>query len=93
MADKPTTHKTPTTTSTKADQKTVEKETEASLATVHKHFNEANEKGHFGERLDPTPLENYTLPGVLAGKPTPETDAEASAEASKATDKRGPVSE
>lgn len=25
------------------------------------------------DRTDPTPLENYTLAGVAAGKPTPES--------------------
>jgi hypothetical protein len=31
--------------------------------------------GHIGETPDPTPNENYTVAGVSAGKPTPETDA------------------
>lgn len=31
-------------------------------------------KGHSGESADPTPRENYTVAGVIAGKPTPETD-------------------
>ena len=38
-----------------------------------------NEAGYQGERLDPTPLQHYTLPGVLAGLPTPETDADQAA--------------
>lgn len=41
---------------------------------VEKGINEAAEQGFFGVRPDPTPLDHYTLPGVLAGKPTPETD-------------------
>ncbi len=36
-------------------------------------FDEAADKGYFGESPDDTPRENYTLKGVAAGKPTPET--------------------
>lgn len=32
-----------------------------------------NEVGYRGERVDETPLENYTVSGVTSGKPTPET--------------------
>lgn len=32
------------------------------------------DKGYFGHQVDKTPNENYTVAGVLAGKPTPETD-------------------
>ena len=32
------------------------------------------EKGYFGTQVDQTPNENYTVAGVLAGEPTPETD-------------------
>jgi hypothetical protein len=31
-------------------------------------------QGFVGHSTDPTPDEHYTVPGVLAGKPTPETD-------------------
>ncbi len=41
----------------------------------------ANEKGHFGDSVDPTPRENYTVAGVTSGKPTPETDDKAAAAA------------
>lgn len=44
----------------------------------------ALEAGYFGERLDPTPVENYTVAGVTAGKPTPETDTTAAEEARRA---------
>lgn len=40
---------------------------------VQARFDEANAKGYFGETPDDTPNENYTLAGVTAGKPTPET--------------------
>lgn len=33
---------------------------------------EAADKGYLGFSPDKTPRENYTLAGVLAGKPTPE---------------------
>ncbi len=35
------------------------------------------EQGFRGTRVDPTPLDNYTIQGVISGKPTPETDADA----------------
>ena len=41
---------------------------------VQAKFDEANEKGYFGEVPDETPNENYTIAGVTAGKPTPETE-------------------
>jgi hypothetical protein len=37
---------------------------------------EAEERGFLGVPVDPTPKEHYTVAGVLAGKPTPETDPE-----------------
>ena len=40
------------------------------------------ELGLRGLEVDPTPNENYTVAGVLAGAPTPETD-EASAETAR----------
>lgn len=47
---------------------------DAGQAEVQKNFDEANEKGYFGETPDDTPNENYTLQGVTSGKPTPETE-------------------
>jgi hypothetical protein len=32
------------------------------------------DKGFRGVQVDETPNENYTVKGVTAGKPTPETD-------------------
>lgn len=43
---------------------------------VQQVVDEAEDKGYIGVPVDPTPKENYTVAGVLAGKPTPETDAE-----------------
>lgn len=37
---------------------------------------EAEELGYLGAPVDPTPKEHYTVAGVVAGKPTPETDQE-----------------
>lgn len=42
---------------------------------------QAQEQGFVGVKVDPTPDEHYTVAGVTSGKPTPETDAEANAEA------------
>ena len=44
----------------------------------------AQEQGFYGVETDPTPNEHYTVAGVVEGKPTPETDPEAAAEARKA---------
>jgi hypothetical protein len=44
----------------------------------------ANEQGFLGEKVDPTPDENYTVAGVTKDKPTPETDPKAAAEAQAA---------
>lgn len=50
-------------------------------AELQKTFDEAAEKGYFGVSPDPTPREHYTVAGVIAGKPTPETDEQAKADA------------
>jgi len=46
---------------------------------------EAQEAGYLGSPTDPTPDENYTVAGVTADAPTPETDERAAAEARLAT--------
>ena len=38
---------------------------------------EGHEAGVWGVETDPTPNYNYTVAGVIAGAPTPETDEEA----------------
>ncbi len=45
-----------------------------SLAEAQRLADEANRKGYIGVEADPTPDDHYTLAGVTAGKPTPETD-------------------
>lgn len=42
---------------------------------------DAVEAGLLGVEVDPTPNEHYTVAGVVAGKPTPETDPDAAAAA------------
>jgi hypothetical protein len=61
-----------------------EKKTDSGEAHVQAQFDAAHEQGFMGQRVDLTPLHHYTLPGVLAGKPTPETDFDAAVEAVKA---------
>lgn len=61
--------------------------TDAGQAEVQEKFDEMEEKGYLGVKLDPTPNENYTVAGVLANLPRPETDADlkkAAAERSEA---------
>ena len=39
-----------------------------------KVVDQEEEQGYRGVKVDPTPDEHYTVAGVIAGKPTPETD-------------------
>lgn len=55
------------------------------LDVVQEHAESEQERGLRGVEVDPTPNEHYTVAGVIAGKPVPETDEEAAAEARKAT--------
>lgn len=67
----------------KAVEKDPEGVAEKGNAQVQKATDEAEEKGYRGTSPDPTPRENYTVAGVTAGKPTPETDEKAASEAQK----------
>ncbi|MFJ7176409.1 hypothetical protein ACIQXA_08375 [Streptomyces massasporeus] len=58
-----------------AERKTAAPSKDEAQQEVQKTFDEAEDKGYLGVPVDPTPKENYTVAGVLAGKPTPETDA------------------
>lgn len=51
-----------------------EKQKDAGAAEVQAKFDEINAQGYIGEKVDKTPNENYTIAGVTAGKPTPETE-------------------
>ena len=57
------------------------KKDDSGAAEVQAKVDAENELGFRGVRVDPTPLENYTLQGVVSGKPTPETDEKAAAKA------------
>ncbi len=59
----------------------VEKKSDLGQAEVQKNVDKEQDKGYLGVSSDPTPDEHYTLAGVAAGKPTPETDAKAAAAA------------
>jgi hypothetical protein len=45
-------------------------------AEVQKNVDEGDAKGFYGEEVDETPNENYTVDGVTSGKPTPETTSD-----------------
>ncbi|MEW2415293.1 hypothetical protein AB0953_16480 [Streptomyces sp. NPDC046866] len=49
---------------------------DAAAADVQKAMEKAEDRGFLGVEVDSTPNEHYTVAGVLAGKPTPETDPE-----------------
>ena len=59
----------------------------AAKAATEKVANKQLEQGFRGIETDPTPNEHYTVPGVLAGKPTPETDADHAAKVRADLDK------
>jgi hypothetical protein len=61
------------------------KKDDSGAAEVQEKVDAENEQGFRGTRVDPTPLENYTLQGVTSGKPTPETDEKAAAKAREAS--------
>lgn len=49
---------------------------DATAAEAQKVMGQAEDRGFLGVEVDQTPNENYTVAGVLAGKPTPESDLE-----------------
>jgi hypothetical protein len=59
-----------------AERKTSQPPQDAAQKEVQQAVDKASEKGYLGVEVDPTPDEHYTVAGVLAGKPTPETDSE-----------------
>jgi hypothetical protein len=62
--------------SSTSSSKPVDKTVEKVAAEVQEAVDAAEEAGHLGVDPDPTPNSHYTLSGVAAGKPTPESDAE-----------------
>jgi hypothetical protein len=61
------------------------KKSDSGEAEVQANVDAENEQGFRGARVDPTPLENYTLEGVTSGAPTPETDEKAAEAARQAS--------
>ncbi len=59
-----------------AERKSAQPPQDAAQQEVQKAVDEASEKGFLGVEVDPTDDRAYTVAGVLAGEPTPETDAE-----------------
>jgi hypothetical protein len=57
-----------------AERKTAQPPQDAAQKEVQKAVDKAEEKGYLGVEVDPTPDAHYTVAGVLAGEPTPETD-------------------
>ncbi len=57
---------------------------DAGAEEVQQRVDKENEQGFVGTEVDPTPNEAYTVEGVISDQPTPETDADAAAEARKA---------
>lgn len=51
---------------------------------VQANVDQEEEQGFRGVKVDPTPDSHYSVAGVLAGKPTPETDPKAAAKAEAA---------
>lgn len=68
--------KTDKTSSTGEPDASVEAVKDAGGDEVQASFDAAEEKGFFGEAIDETPRENYTVQGVGSGAETPETNAE-----------------
>jgi hypothetical protein len=57
-------------------------------AEAQKKADAEQEQGVRGVPVDPTPNEHYTVAGVVAGKPTPETDPEHAAKVRVELEKR-----
>lgn len=57
---------------------------EAGAEQVAERLEADQTQGFRGTKADPTPNDHYTVAGVTSGKPTPETDAKAAAEADRA---------
>lgn len=58
-----------------------DKDTEQAPAAPEATTSSEQEQGFRGSVPDPTPNDAYTVAGVTAGKPTPETDADLRAQA------------
>lgn len=70
-------------------EKKVSAKGDAGREQVQQRFDDIQEQGFRGVKVDPTPNENYTVAGVTSDAPTPETDVEAEAEAREAAGATG----
>jgi hypothetical protein len=61
---------------TKKENASKSSKADAGQAEVQATVGAAEEKGYIGVAADPTPDSHYTVDGVIAGKPTPETHPE-----------------
>lgn len=68
-----------------ATKKKEQERDDLGASEVQAKADEETEAGLRGVEVDPTPNENYTVDGVTAGKPTPETDDKLRAKARKAS--------
>lgn len=59
-----------------AASKDPEKAAEKTNKAVQEKQDVADEQGFYGNEVDTTPNENYTLEGVTSGKPTPESSSD-----------------
>lgn len=55
------------------------KNADGAKGDIQERFDEANDKGYFGDKVDPTPNEHYSLES--SNWETPETDPKLAAEA------------
>jgi hypothetical protein len=72
-------------TQSSAPDKSGAEQPRAKGARVALDLETAQKVGFLGYEVDPTDDHAYTVAGVLAGKPTPETDSKAAAAAKEAT--------
>lgn len=63
-----------------AAKKDADSAVESTKEQIQKAKDVEEDQGFHGAKVDPTPNEHYTVDGVLAGKPTPETDPEHAAQ-------------
>lgn len=68
--------KTDDTTDTTGPSAEDEAMLDATVTAAQEAMDAEHERGYRGVAVDPTPNEHYTVAGVTAGKPTPETDPE-----------------
>ncbi len=73
MSSKAKSSSTNTTTRSETGSKTAKAST-VEGTQIREAGEQEYEQGYRGALVDPTPSENYTVAGVIAGKPTPETD-------------------